>query len=247
MATAAPLDRSGSASFAIPDIVNMASDGSIRVPTFQRPFVWDAKDVRDLFDSLYRGFPIGTLLLWQHRAPAGKVTLGPITLDVVENPSALWVVDGQQRITSLFASLSPEHKGIDERFEVYFDLATEKFVNPRRGVSRLAPFRYGWHLSRDRWCTGYATTTMSWSPMISMSQIASVAHCATTRYPPILSQGMIRRYYVRYSTGPIRQESRSRAPRSFTPCSPMMKCPAARARSFGDCDPSVSVILARVG
>jgi len=145
MRTTTPLDRSGSASFAIPDIVNMASDGSIRVPTFQRPFVWDAKDVRDLFDSLYRGFPIGTLLLWRHQAPGGKVTLGPITLDVTEDPGALWVVDGQQRITSIFASLSSEHKGIDERFEVYFDLATEKFVNPRRGVAppRSIPVRVG--------------------------------------------------------------------------------------------------------
>lgn len=134
MNTNAPLDRSGGGRYAIPDLVEFAAEGSIRVPTFQRRFIWDAKDVRDLFDSLYRGFPVGTLLLWRHRAPAGKVTLGPITIEVQENPNALWVVDGQQRITSLFAALSPDHRGIDERFEVYFDLATEKFVNPRRGV-----------------------------------------------------------------------------------------------------------------
>jgi Protein of unknown function DUF262 len=141
--TTAPLDHSGSVSFTIPDIVDLAAEGAIRVPTFQRSFVWDAKDVRDLFDSLYRGFPVGTLLLWRHRAPAGKVTLGPITFDVPENPSALWVVDGQQRITALFASLSPDHRGMDERFEVHFDLAAERFVNPRRGAvpSRSIPVR----------------------------------------------------------------------------------------------------------
>lgn len=133
MAKTAALDHSAGASFAIPDLVDLAAEGSIRVPTFQRSFLWDAKDVRDLFDSIYRGFPVGTLLLWRHRAPGGKVALGPVTLDVPENPSALWVVDGQQRITALFASSSPDHRGIDERFEVYFDLATEKFVNPRRG------------------------------------------------------------------------------------------------------------------
>lgn len=143
MVATALLDRSGSTNFAIPDIVNLAADGSIRVPTFQRPFVWDAKDVRDLFDSLYRGFPIGTLLLWQHSAPAGTVTLGPISFQVAENPRALWVVDGQQRITSLFAALSPDYPGIDERFEVYFDLGTERFANPRRGVPppRSVPVR----------------------------------------------------------------------------------------------------------
>lgn len=134
MTTGAPLDRSGGGHYAIPDLVEFAAEGSIRVPIFQRPFIWDAKDVRDLFDSLYRGFPVGTLLLWRHMAPAGKVALGPIEIEVRENPNALWVVDGQQRITSLFAALSSGHQGIDEKFEVYFDLATEKFVNPRRGV-----------------------------------------------------------------------------------------------------------------
>ena len=138
-----PLDRSGSAGFAIPELVNFASDGRIRVPTFQRSFIWDAKDVRDLFDSLYRGFPVGTLLLWRHEAPGGAATLGPIVVDVPPNPDALWVVDGQQRITSLFASLSADHKGFDDRFEVYFDLAAGKFVNLRRGVvtPRLMPVR----------------------------------------------------------------------------------------------------------
>jgi hypothetical protein len=56
---------------------------------------------------------------------------------------ALWVVDGQQRITSLFGALSPVHQGVDDRFEVYFDLAAQTFVNPRRGTvpSRSVPVR----------------------------------------------------------------------------------------------------------
>jgi hypothetical protein len=135
MTVSGVLDRSGgSASYSIPDLVQQASKGRMRVPTFQRQFVWTAANVRDLFDSIYRGFPVGTLLLWQHEAPAGEVTLGPIRLAVPQDPGALWVVDGQQRITSLFAALNPDPREADERFEVYFDLATEKFVNPRRGA-----------------------------------------------------------------------------------------------------------------
>lgn len=143
MTSSEPLDRSGGASYTIPDLVDLAGDGTIRVPTFQRQFVWSAKDVRDLFDSLYRGFPVGTLLLWRRRAPAGRVSLGPITLEVPDHSTALWVVDGPQRITSLFAALSPRYGGIDERFEIYFDLANEKFVNPRRGAvpARSIPVR----------------------------------------------------------------------------------------------------------
>lgn len=143
MTGSAPLDRSGGASYSIPDLVSLASEGAIRVPTFQRQYVWGSKEVRDLFDSLYRGFPVGTLLLWRRAAPAGAVSLGPISLEVPANPNALWVVDGQQRITSLFGVLSPNHAGADDRFELYFDLASQRFVNPRRGavVPRSIPVR----------------------------------------------------------------------------------------------------------
>jgi Protein of unknown function DUF262 len=138
-----PLDASGSGIFSIPEIVRLAGEGSIRVPKFQRSFVWKAKDVLRLFDSIYRGFPIGTILLWRHDAPAGEVELGPIKFAVQETTNALWVVDGQQRITSLFGALSPDWALADDRFEVYFDLSSSKFTNPRRGVlpRRALPVR----------------------------------------------------------------------------------------------------------
>lgn len=134
MAPSAPLDDSGSRSYRIPQLVSLAGEGSIRVPTFQRAFVWDAGDVRDLFDSFFRGFPVGTLLLWRRHGSAGPINLGPIQLDGHENQKALWVVDGQQRIISIFGALSSDCKNVDDRFEVYFDLASGRFINPRRGV-----------------------------------------------------------------------------------------------------------------
>jgi hypothetical protein len=137
------LSQTSSGSFGIPELVALARQGKIRVPTFQRSFVWDAADVRQLFDSLYRGFPVGTVLLWRRQGEAGPISFGPIEIEVGEAVDALWVVDGQQRITSLFGALSPDHKGVDDRFEVYFDLETQRFINPRRGVvpSRSVPVR----------------------------------------------------------------------------------------------------------
>lgn len=79
-------------------------------------------------------FPVGTLLLWQHEAPAAEITLGPIRLRAARDDRALWVVDGQQRITTLFAALKSGPAEAEEQFEVYFDLATARFVNPRRGA-----------------------------------------------------------------------------------------------------------------
>lgn len=134
MAVANALDRSGSVSYSIPDLVELASDGKIRVPTFQRQFVWRRSDILDLFDSIYRGFPVGTLLLWQHEALSAEIALGPIKLRAPRDDRALWVVDGQQRITTLFAALNSGPAAADEQFEVYFDLATQRFVNPRRGA-----------------------------------------------------------------------------------------------------------------
>lgn len=137
------LELTGSSVFSIPDIVNLAREGTIRIPHFQRPFVWDASDVRELFDSIYRGFPIGTAILWRKDAPSEEVSFGPISFHADATDDALWVVDGQQRIISLFGSLAAGFQDIDSRFEVYFDFATEKFINPRRGVfpPRAIPVR----------------------------------------------------------------------------------------------------------
>ena len=115
-------------SYDIPYLVERATDGLLRVPSFQRNYVWDAEDVRKLFDSIWRGFPIGTLLLWRNKADAGEVKLGPINIDVPSRTDALWVVDGQQRLISLVGVLSKSLRGIDDRFEIYFDLRRQRFV-----------------------------------------------------------------------------------------------------------------------
>lgn len=131
-----PLDRSASTTttWDIPKIVSQAMSGKLRVPTFQRSFVWDPKDVLSLFDSLYRGFPVGTLLVWQQPLSSGVSRFGPVELDVSDDPDGLWIVDGQQRVTSLVASLAPIAHRKDERFDVYFDLHRKRFVGPLRGM-----------------------------------------------------------------------------------------------------------------
>jgi hypothetical protein len=143
MSTNTGLELTGSSEFSIPELVRLAGEGSLRIPKFQRSFVWDAADVRRLFDSIYRGFPIGTLLLWRREAPEGEVAFGPISFHTSHRTEALWVVDGQQRIISLFGTLAPDLSNKDERFEVYFDLSTQRFITPRRGAvpPRAVPLR----------------------------------------------------------------------------------------------------------
>ncbi|MFN7960192.1 MAG: DUF262 domain-containing protein [Thermoanaerobaculia bacterium] len=88
-------------SFSVEDLLQLVAQGQIRVPRFQRGLKWEDKDRVALLDSLYRGFPVGTLLLWRKRAEAGTVKLGRWEREAPTREDALWVVDGQQRITSL--------------------------------------------------------------------------------------------------------------------------------------------------
>jgi hypothetical protein len=74
--------------------------GEIGLPDIQRPFVWPRSKVRDLFDSMYRGFPIGYLLFWENDYSGEHRTIGANEKQKVPQ---LLIVDGQQRLTSLYA------------------------------------------------------------------------------------------------------------------------------------------------
>lgn len=95
-----------STSFTLRHLVDNISRGDIALPELQRPFVWSNTKVRDLFDSMYRGFPVGYLLFWEVGAEVGARQIGDDTKDA---RVARWlIVDGQQRLTSLFSALTGE-------------------------------------------------------------------------------------------------------------------------------------------
>lgn len=116
-----------SAPWQIDQLVAGVQSGSISLPDLQRPFVWPAAKVRDLFDSLYRGYPVGELMFWdveaggESRAISGNST----------QAAAHQIVDGQQRLTSLFAvvkGLPVRDEGYREkRIRIAFNPFTEKF------------------------------------------------------------------------------------------------------------------------
>ncbi len=98
-------------------------DGQIAIPEVQRPFVWDNAKVRDLMDSLYKGYPIGYVITWQNpnvRLKDGKLSEGKKIL-----------IDGQQRITALRAAVLGEYvvnKEYDKiRIKIAFNPQTEAF------------------------------------------------------------------------------------------------------------------------
>jgi hypothetical protein len=82
-------------------LVEQIRRGDLALPDIQRPFVWPTTKMRDLLDSMYRGYPVGFLLFWNTDADTGARPIG-IGDKHVTVPKTL-IVDGQQRLTSLFA------------------------------------------------------------------------------------------------------------------------------------------------
>lgn len=115
--------------FKIEDLMLEIALGRLRIPTFQRRLAWDRSDARKLVDSLYRGYPVGTLLFWQTSAPADQWRWGALEIRADERQDAWLVVDGQQRLVSLARVLLTSDTQ-SEDFALYFDLDSSEFVFP---------------------------------------------------------------------------------------------------------------------
>jgi uncharacterized protein with ParB-like and HNH nuclease domain len=97
--------------------------GEIGLPDIQRPFVWKNVKVRQLFDSMYRGYPIGYLLFWKTSASHGVRAIGSNNKQL--SPS-LVIVDGQQRLTSLYAVI--KNIPVLRKESSFFDSLNYKFI-----------------------------------------------------------------------------------------------------------------------
>lgn len=92
--------------YSLGGLINDIGLGRIGLPDIQRPFVWANAKVRDLFDSMYRGYPVGYFLFWQTGAEG--VDTKVIGDANKQNAPSLLIVDGQQRLTSLYAVIRRE-------------------------------------------------------------------------------------------------------------------------------------------
>jgi hypothetical protein len=107
----------------IETLLSWVESGEIAIPEIQRPFVWDSTKVRNLLDSLYKGYPVGYLIVWRNpniRGKDGKLSEGKKIL-----------IDGQQRIMALMTSILGKEK-IDKDYKkgriiIAFNPLEEKF------------------------------------------------------------------------------------------------------------------------
>lgn len=131
--------------------------GEILVPRFQRPFLWTIEKRLELLSSVYHGYPIGAILVWrtQKHNLATYESLGPLRLPQSTDPTVVrqYLLDGHQRMTTLFAALGPALYDIDGgeslewidetdergRWPIYFDLEStdsDPFRLPRANGTR---------------------------------------------------------------------------------------------------------------
>lgn len=151
----------------LPTLMNALREGTLRLPDFQRRFKWNPTQRLTLFDSIARGFPIGTILVWRTSRPdliRTRNEIGPVPTKARTRTTEL-ILDGQQRLTTLFTALGPDVP----------TLAPEDLLDPIALVRAV----YGTDRDNEAWAVYFDPT--------EESEDRNPFHLAPRRGPPPLS------------------------------------------------------------
>ena len=119
--------------FRIEELVIRVRQGDIKLPKFQRPFIWNRNDILKLWHSIYNGYPIGSMLLWLTKERlASEKRIGDLDINIRpdEYPTN-YLLDGQQRLSTLCGALYWNGQDKNSMWNISFDLESEKFVFPK--------------------------------------------------------------------------------------------------------------------
>ena len=111
-------------------LVERIDDGDIKIPKFQRGFIWTEDQILYILESIYHGYPIGSLLFWLTKTPMREErNLGDFELpSTPEQYPRNYVLDGQQRLTSIYGVLKWKKPETADKLNVYFDLEQGKIL-----------------------------------------------------------------------------------------------------------------------
>lgn len=143
------------------DLIRDIENGVLKIPQFQRDFVWDIDKTAELLDSILKGYPIGTFIIWQTKDRINNVkNIGNQELpETAEGTEVQYILDGQQRITSLFAAykgvtvpISDKKKPIDfneivVNLDANIDNTDEQIVIPKPQSGKYVPLNDVLHFS----------------------------------------------------------------------------------------------------
>lgn len=122
----------------IDKIINRINSGDIRIPAFQRAYVWKQNQILELLDSVVKNYPIGSILLWStsEKLKHTRNIAGYNIPDNADEYPVNYVLDGQQRISSIYATFSDKTEQDLESsnynpnlnmFEIYYNFSKKKF------------------------------------------------------------------------------------------------------------------------
>lgn len=132
-------------------------NGAFQIPSFQRDFLWSQDDIKQLFDSIKNNYPIGSILFWKPAENASvwdeQSTIGPYKIKNRNSKEHVYILDGFQRLSSLFGCLTNPNKynkdnlvfnlkEFNKTFNLYYDLEEEQFMylrNPSFKTSYQVP------------------------------------------------------------------------------------------------------------
>lgn len=121
----------------IMEFAEMLGNGTFQIPAFQRDFIWEQQNIINLWDSIFRFYPIGNILYWDtdihlniHRRFGGHLVLPRDQILAANNGRRFYILDGQQRATALLLSLiggegTKDFKTFD--YALYFDASSSTF------------------------------------------------------------------------------------------------------------------------
>lgn len=115
----------------IVSIFRQIGSGEIQIPAFQRGFVWNEKQIIDLLGSVYESYPIGSILLWSVTSTQSRLSTTtelPFPKDIDRFPTN-YVLDGMQRLSTLYGVFNFGKTTQNTIFEVAFDLKNKEFVH----------------------------------------------------------------------------------------------------------------------
>jgi hypothetical protein len=130
------------------DLIADIGKGEIKIPKFQRPFVWRAEQAFDLLDSIASSYPVGSLLFWKtHDKLVAERNIGDFRLPKTDDLTpTTYVLDGQQRLTVVYSCLgaAPDEQG----FSAAYDLLGEMFIDlPAEAPLHVFPLRLTYRTS----------------------------------------------------------------------------------------------------
>ena len=113
--------------------------GTIKIPRFQRAYVWEKSKIIKLLNSIYNQYPIGSFFLWYAPKEYKNYIREAHDLGLPEDTDANYyqfILDGQQRITSLFVTLKGKmYEGVDYR-QIFFDVENKEFIIPKSKATK---------------------------------------------------------------------------------------------------------------